>query len=115
VAPCHVLGENLEALEDASDLLFQDGDIVSHSQPRLFDINAEVHAISRTPVTPECLSRGSRMRCLDSRLRCAGMTFVIRMYFEMSSRNLVLIHRTPGGQRVGENSQTLEDEGHFFK
>jgi len=75
------MGKNLEPLEDASDFSFQNRDVISHRQPDLLNINAEVQAISKTPVTPECLYRGSRMRCLDSRLRRAGMTFVIRMYF----------------------------------
>jgi len=34
--------ENLEPLEDASDFSFQNRDVISHSQPDLLNINAEV-------------------------------------------------------------------------
>ena len=36
------MGKNLEPLEDASDFSFQNRDVISHSQPDLLDVNAEV-------------------------------------------------------------------------
>ena len=36
------MGKNLETLEDASDFFFQNRDVISHSQPDLLNINAEV-------------------------------------------------------------------------
>jgi hypothetical protein len=40
-----------------------------------------LEAISKTIVTPECFYRESRKRCLDSRLRHAGMTMVTTIVF----------------------------------